>query len=65
MKLILFEILADCFAAQTSKQRIEFEKKQETLSQEKIDFEQKKLKENELFQERFDTKIKAEKVESL
>jgi hypothetical protein len=50
------------FNAQLAEQRIEFEKKQETLSQEKIDFEQKKLKENELFQERFDTKIKAEKA---
>ncbi len=49
------------FNAQLAEQRIQFEKKQEILSQEKIDFEAKKQKENELFQEKLEAKLKSEK----
>ena len=49
------------FNAQLAEQRLEYDKKQESLIQEKLDFEAKKLKENELFQEKVDAKIKAEK----
>ncbi len=49
------------YNAQIAEQRSEFEKRQSQLNQEKIDFETKKQKENELFQERFEAKIKAEK----
>lgn len=49
------------FNKKLAEQRIEFEQKQQQLAQEKIDFETKKQKENELFQEKLETRLKADK----
>lgn len=49
------------YNSQLAEQRAEFDKKQEVLAQEKLDFEIKKHKENELFQEKLEAKLKAEK----
>jgi hypothetical protein len=46
---------------QLAEHRVEFEKKKEILAQEKIDFERKKNQENELFQEKLESRLKAEK----
>lgn len=58
----LEEQIKQKYQAQLSVQRDEFSKKQHDLSLEKEAFEAKKLRENELFQEKIETKIKQEKV---
>lgn len=49
------------YQAQIAEEKKKYEVEQEKLKQEKLDFEQKKKQENELFQERFDKKLKEEK----
>ena len=49
------------YQVQIAEERKKYESKQEKLKQEKLDFEQKKKQENELFKERFDKKLKEEK----
>ncbi len=49
------------YQAQIAEEKKKYEAEQEKLKQEKFDFEQKKKQENEMFQERFDKKLKEEK----
>ncbi|MEQ9297294.1 MAG: DUF2130 domain-containing protein [Cyclobacteriaceae bacterium] len=49
------------YQAQLSEERQKFQSEHDRLKQEKADFEDKKRKENELFQERFDKQIAQEK----
>jgi hypothetical protein len=49
------------FNTQLAEAKKKFDKEHETLNKAKEEFEQKKQKENELFQERLDTKLKDEK----
>lgn len=58
----LEEQIKQKYQAQLSVQRDEFLKKQRELLAEKEAFEAKKLRENELFQEKIDAKIKQEKA---
>lgn len=58
---ILSHQLEEQFNTRLAEQRIEFEKKQEILAHEKLAFEEKKQKENELFQEKIEAKLKTEK----
>ena len=57
----LEEEIKQKYQSQLVDEKKKYEAEQEKLKQEKLDFEQKKKKENELFQERFDKKIKEEK----
>jgi hypothetical protein len=57
----LEEEIKQKYQAQIAEEKKKYEAEQEKLKQEKLDFEQKKKQENELFQERFDKKIKEEK----
>ncbi len=50
------------YNAQLAEEREKFKKEFALLDQQKEDFEKKKLKENELFQERFNAKMKEEKL---
>ena len=50
------------YQAQIASEKKKYEAGQETLKQEKLDFEQKKRQENELFQERLETQLKEEKI---
>lgn len=50
------------YNAQLAEEKRKFEKDFDQLKQQKEDFEKKKQKENELFQERFNTKLKEEKI---
>lgn len=58
----LEEQIKQKYQAQLSVQRDEFSKKQRDLLEDKEAFEAKKLRENELFQEKVDVKIKQEKA---
>ena len=58
----LEEGLQKKYNAQLALQRDEFLKKEEVLVREKEAFEEKKRRENELFQERFEAKIKEERL---
>jgi len=49
------------YQSQIAEEKKKYEAEQEKLKQEKLDFEQKKKQENELFQERLDTRVKQEK----
>lgn len=57
----LEEEIKQKYQSQLAEEKKKYETEQEKLKQEKLDFEQKKKQENELFQERFDKKIKEEK----
>ncbi len=50
------------YTAQLAEEKKKYEKGFEQLNQQKEDFEKKKQKENELFQERFNIKLKEEKL---
>jgi hypothetical protein len=50
------------YNAQLAEEKKKYEKEFEQLNQQKEDFEKKKQNENELFQERFDAKLKEEKI---
>ena len=54
----LEEGLKKKFNAQLTEEKKKFEKEHEVLAKAKEEFEQKKLKENELFQEKLDAKLK-------
>jgi hypothetical protein len=57
----LEEELKKKFSAQTAEEKKKFEKEHEILNKAKEEFELKKQKENELFQEKLDAKLKEEK----
>lgn len=57
----LEEEIKQKYQSQLADEKKKYEAEQEKLKQEKLDFEQKKKQENELFQERFDKKLKEEK----
>ncbi|MFI0429195.1 DUF2130 domain-containing protein [Mariniflexile sp. HMF6888] len=57
----LEEEIKQKYQSQLAEEKKKYEAEQEKLKQEKLDFEQKKKQENELFQERFDKKIKEER----
>ena len=57
----LEEQLQKKFNSQLNEEKEKFEKRNENLTKEKQEFEVKKQKENELFQERLDSKLKEEK----
>ncbi|MFL5765471.1 MAG: DUF2130 domain-containing protein [Bacteroidia bacterium] len=50
------------YNAQLAKEKKKYDADLEQLERQKADFEKKKLKENKLFQERFDAKLKEEKL---
>lgn len=54
----LEDALKKKFNAQLTEEKKKFEKEHETLAKAKEEFEQKKLKENELFQEKLDAKLR-------
>jgi hypothetical protein len=57
----LEEEIKQKYQSQIAEEKKKYESEQEKLKQEKLDFEQKKKQENDMFQERFDKRLKEEK----